>query len=186
MAVSKVMQGQLSFFFSVSNVIFSTWLSAVYPWNYWIWHTIKNILFMAWQYLNFKKRNWQWFQADFCYIVNHLSFLYFGLCYLKATFPKFAVLKEYLNPHGPMLFRIAFSWSTGVSAYINYIDWVMQLLSLYAYVSWLSYITSYRVVHWRANAGFLLSYNTILISTFTTQYNNYTITGTSWCCGLVH
>ena len=41
----------------------------------------------------------------------------------------------------------------------------MPLISLYACVSWSSYLLSSRVVHWRANSGLFLSYPTIYNTT---------------------
>jgi hypothetical protein len=108
--------GELTFFVSVSNVIFSTWVISVMPWKYWMFHSFKNILYTGHTYMRNVAKGWQWFLADFCYVVNYLSFLYFGICYLKANFPAFAFLRPYLDPYGVILFRIAFIWSTGVLA----------------------------------------------------------------------
>lgn len=107
--------GEFSFVASVSNIIFSTWLMSVAPWNYWIYHVFKNIIYILMKYSANKKKKWQYFLIDFCYTVNYWSFLYFVVCVLKARFPLFAPL-HFLDSLGPMLFRIAFSWSTGVLA----------------------------------------------------------------------
>jgi hypothetical protein len=59
---------------------------------------------------------WQFWLVDFCYVCNYLSWIYFFTCYLKANFQSFYFLREYLNPLGPTLFRVAFIWSNGILA----------------------------------------------------------------------
>jgi hypothetical protein len=59
---------------------------------------------------------WQWWLADFCYIVNYLSWLYFLLCFCQANIEPLHFLKECTDHLGPMLFRVAFVWSNGILA----------------------------------------------------------------------
>lgn len=106
---------ELCFIMSVSNIIFSAWMLGAIPVYYWIFHLIKNTLYIFAKYKANVKKNWQYFLLDFCYTVNYWSFLYFLLCPLKKNVPYFHNL-QYLNQFGPMLFRLAFTWSTGVLA----------------------------------------------------------------------
>jgi len=100
----------------VSNIILIVHIVSTQPWNYWMFHCIKNFLYVAFKYFDTVTIKWQWFLADFCYCVNYLSWLYFLTCYVKAHIPAFFWLRELLNPLGPMLFKVAFTWSNGVLA----------------------------------------------------------------------
>lgn len=107
--------GELCFVLSVSNIIFSTWLMSIAPWNYWCYHVFKNAVYIAIKYIANKQKKWQYFLVDFCYTVNYWSFLYYLVCLLKAKWSAFAFLR-FIDDLGPIVFRIAFSWSTGVLA----------------------------------------------------------------------
>lgn len=112
-----VITSKYAFCLGVCNVIFSTWLISVYPWKYFLWHSIKNFLLIYIRYITWQKKKWSLFLFDFCYIVNYSSFVYFFLCVLKGKYESFEFL-NYLLPktYGPIFFRIFFSWSTGVLA----------------------------------------------------------------------
>lgn len=101
------------FTIGVFNVVFSTWVLSVYPWNYWIWHCVKNLTLLLIRLERFYRKGWHYFLLDFCYIVNYLSVIYFITCILKANVPQFFFLRRYLNHLGPMLFRVAFAWANG-------------------------------------------------------------------------
>jgi len=108
--------GEVSFFMSVSNIIFSVHIISTQPWNYWMFHCVKNFLYIAFKYFDTVTIKWQWFLVDFCYCVNYLSWLYFLTCYAKAQIPSLFWLRGWLDPLGPMLFKVAFTWSNGVLA----------------------------------------------------------------------
>lgn len=115
---------QYAFCIGVCNLVFSTWLMSVYPWNYFIWHSIKNIFLLYFRYITWKKKKWSLFLFDFCYIVNYTSFIYFTICIVKAQLVVLLLSSSFkMNLsisnnyyYGPILFRIFFSWSTGVLA----------------------------------------------------------------------
>lgn len=108
--------GEICFTLSVSNIILSTYILAKTPWHYWLFHSLKNSIYITSTYIRNIKRNWTWFLADFCYVVNYMTFFYFALCVAKANLPALAFLKPHLDPLGPTLFRMAYTWSTGVLA----------------------------------------------------------------------
>ena len=54
--------------------------------------------------------------VEFCYLANWLTFLYIAICLLKKFVPGFEFLREHLDPYGPLLFRLGYTWSTGVLA----------------------------------------------------------------------
>jgi len=103
---------QYAFCIGVCNLVFSTWLMSVSPWNYFIWHSIKNIFLLYFRYITWNKKKWSLFLFDFCYIVNYTSFIYFLVCVIKAQLSFNITLSTY----GPIIFRILYSWSTGVLA----------------------------------------------------------------------
>lgn len=110
---AEVVAAERTFFFGVLNVLFSVWIVSVQPWNYFLYHTAKNIAYLALRYVTFKKRKLQWFLSEFCYVVNYLTFLYVFVCLAKAYIPALHFLKPLLDPLGPALFRVGFAWSFG-------------------------------------------------------------------------
>ena len=95
------------FCFGVLNVIFSTWLLTAFPFKYWIWHCIKNTVLIFTNFFEKRKTKTHYFLLDFCYLANYLSVVYFILCFLKVN-----VITQ-LDPFGPMIFRVLFSWVNG-------------------------------------------------------------------------
>jgi len=104
------MSPEIAFCVGVINVVFSTWIVSSCPWNYFLWHSAKNCLMIVIRYNGFRKIKWSLFLLDFCYVVNYLTFLYFGLCVARANV--FNGLHA-LTPYGPTIFRVLFQWATG-------------------------------------------------------------------------
>jgi hypothetical protein len=111
-AISK---GTISFSLGVFNVILTVWLLAKYPQYYIVWHIIKNIILLGYRAMDYHSKKMGYYMLEFCYLANYLSFAYLIICWLKANFESLEFLKV-LDVYGPMLFRIGFTWSTGVLA----------------------------------------------------------------------
>lgn len=114
--MNETLFGEICFFISVCSLVFVTWLLCTQPQNYWVFFLVSNSIMVADTWLRNKKKGWEYFMADFCYVVNFWAFLYFTICYLKANVSSLAFMKSYLDPFGAMLFRLAFTWSSGVLA----------------------------------------------------------------------
>lgn len=97
----------------VVNVLFSVYLLTKQPWNYFLYHSFKNTIYLVKRYFNFKSKKHSWFLTEFCYVVNFLIFAYIGICMIKKFVPALAFLKPHLDPFGPLLFRVGFTWSMG-------------------------------------------------------------------------
>ncbi len=101
-----------AFTIGVINVAGSSWLIGAFPECYWIWHMSKMFFLMGWRLYHFQQLKMQYFLLDFCYVINYLSVVYYLICVLKANIPAFASANT-LNVAGPILFRIAFTCTTG-------------------------------------------------------------------------
>ena len=101
------------FFLGVLNVIFQVFLVSAMPWNYFLYHTAKATVYLFIRARDFRNTKEIWFITEFCYIVNFLTVAYVVVCLAKKFVPALAFLKPLLDPYGPILFRIAFTWSLG-------------------------------------------------------------------------
>jgi len=101
------------FFVGFFNVIFQVFLVSAMPWNYFLYHTAKATVYLFIRARDFRNTKEIWFISEFCYIVNMLTVAYVVLCLAKKFIPALAFLKPLLDPYGPMLFRIAYTWSMG-------------------------------------------------------------------------
>lgn len=97
----------------VWNVFLSIYIMAKCPWLYFLWHTIKNTLYLIYRFFIFRKRKMEWFLSEFCYVVNYCTFFHVAICLLKRHVPALHFLNDILNPWGPTIFRILFAWSFG-------------------------------------------------------------------------
>jgi hypothetical protein len=66
-------KSEVAFCVGVANVIFSSYLLGAYPAMYFVWHTIKNTLLLAYRIPDFKKRGFHYYLFDYCYLVNYFS-----------------------------------------------------------------------------------------------------------------
>lgn len=104
-------------FVGLVNVICTVHILSTQPYNYFIVHFVKNVLYLIARYFSFKKKHLLWYLTEFCYVTNYLTFLYIGICVGKKYLPFMTPLKPYLDPFGPLLFKLGFVWSMGPLAW---------------------------------------------------------------------
>jgi hypothetical protein len=104
---------EVSFILGVLNLLFSTWLISYAPWNYFLWHVVKNTGLLIIRLNTFVKIKWGFFLLDFCYVINYLSFAWVIICLVKATYRDLFASLCVLNDLGPTIFRVFFTFSTG-------------------------------------------------------------------------
>ena len=109
----KVKHDENCFTIGVLNMLFSTFLISAFPWNYWIWHSLKMMVLLWYRSYKFAKIKFQYFLLDFCYTVNYWSFLYYTLCLLTGNYKIFSPLSAMLDPWGGIIFRVLFTWCVG-------------------------------------------------------------------------
>jgi len=112
-----LLQAERMHFLGLINVIFTVHILSTQPHNYFVVHFVKNILYLVARYFSFKKKHWLWYLSEFCYLTNYLTFLYIAVCIGKHYLPFMAPLKPYLDPLGPLLFKLGFVWSLGPLAW---------------------------------------------------------------------
>lgn len=109
----KVKHDENCFTIGVFNLMFCTFLISAFPWNYWIWHSIKMMVLLLYRRYKFAKIKFQYFLLDFCYTANYWSILYYATCLLKSNVEMLSPLNAIINPWGSTIFRVLFTWCVG-------------------------------------------------------------------------
>jgi hypothetical protein len=102
-------KSEVAFCVGVANVIFSSYLLGAYPAMYFVWHTIKNTLLLAYRIPDFKKRGFHYYLFDYCYLVNYFSLFYF----IYSMISQDGWWTDVLRTYGCYIFRALYVHAMG-------------------------------------------------------------------------
>ena len=63
---TELILAEYTFFFGVMNVIFQVWIVSVFPWNYFLWHFVKNSVYLIIRFKDFSLTKELWYLSEFC------------------------------------------------------------------------------------------------------------------------
>lgn len=104
----KVLIDEVSYFFGVANVMFSSWLIGAFPWAYWVHHLFKLIVYMSYRVYNFSERKLQFWLFDYCYVINYWIVLYYVLSLAGVCpWPETVFRVAFTSVVGPLALSVA-------------------------------------------------------------------------------
>jgi len=101
----------------VLAVMLATVIAVRFPAYYWVWHMLRTFFHLPLRYIRFKKRKYQLFMLDWCYIVTYTSNICCTIAFLRYTYGIHTPLEAY----NTMLIRGAFSMASGPLAWAVHI-----------------------------------------------------------------
>mgnify|MGYP002834406202 CR=1 FL=1 len=94
----------------IVNIMVTSFVVGRAPESFFIVHLIKTAVLLPWRFFSWRRRREHWYLVEFCYFVSYMTLIGCFLALLRTSTGYESPLAE----HAGVIFRVGFSFSTGM------------------------------------------------------------------------